>query len=839
MDTRDALERFASPLPGVVTSAARLRLDLLASFKSLDGEGALPPDLLDAVCQQAQRSRDRISNRNAQNDVEEQGLSVFPDLVAPRLNPQELARWRAAIDPPASLVPNAGRASSSGTTNWREAARSRQEKHDQLLERATSILSRHGKIASLDEVRWGRVNWTSTPEFATTILRGARFAARVGTDGSPRPGPPLSEADVLRRFHDLIELASTNWTYWGSTALKQACVELEKKDDAAASEASRLSAFPRPFQLADCPDCSPSDQWLKESEKRTPRSTAFQGSYAHATAPTKQAAIKPVAKANSKFARAEPTDAAALEKSAVPAPQQSIGSSAAGFDGDEGGVQRKQRLEDDDSTVLAKPSPRAAGEPSVGTASADADLTATTQTVSPAPAWKDKGKWRADQSQGTSSSAAAVWRSLPSKFIPPEFDIDVSDRLATSDPARAGSGWTPRLSLPSARFSIADLALPTRDPEIEETRDARRRKTGLRSLGEERQILAELPVETHAELFLAAHEHCAGVAYSLTNIIRVLLADHLCLIEAFQRHQELSDESENTSSQHKPEHEYPNEASDSEQAPVALARVPLAPLDQNALAPVRKRSFSLATDAVSREAASIFPTAPKRQRSSTSLGHSPSAADIAPDHDAALVPVTGRCSNNHSPASGTASPQKPSRAVRPPSPPSLFFDWGSTAPADISLCVTLLAQLILQTSIVSTCSDIEDQALDEGVAAAAIANGSVELDSIIHEYLDDDASHEAVGMERSGTLDAVDKPLVPVLIEMIRRGLHTFREMVQVDRTLTSDPDLFQDTISGRYWMNRERIMRQIYPKGYEYDTSWILDAEAGLITHEHADAQN
>lgn len=66
------------------------------------------------------------------------------------------------------------------------------------------------------------------------------------------------------------------------------------------------------------------------------------------------------------------------------------------------------------------------------------------------------------------------------------------------------------------------------------------------------------------------------------------------------------------------------------------------------------------------------------------------------------------------------------------------------------------------------CSDIEDRALEEGVAAAMIAQGSAKLDSTICEYLDDEGSHEAVGMEGGGVLDAIDKPLVPVLIEMIR-----------------------------------------------------------------------
>lgn len=72
----------------MVATTAQLRLELLASFKSLDSEGALAPDLLDAICQQAQRSWERINKRSAQNDVEEQALSVFDELVAPRLDSQ-------------------------------------------------------------------------------------------------------------------------------------------------------------------------------------------------------------------------------------------------------------------------------------------------------------------------------------------------------------------------------------------------------------------------------------------------------------------------------------------------------------------------------------------------------------------------------------------------------------------------------------------------------------------------------------------------------------------------------------------------------------------------------
>jgi hypothetical protein len=148
LDDRDALERFASPSPGVVATTAQLRLELLASFKSLDSEGALAPDLLDAICQQAQRSWERINKRSAQNDVEEQALSVFDELVAPRLDSQQLACWREAIDPPPAPVSNSGSASTPGTTNWREAAHARQAEHDQLIDRARSILVRHWTLSA-------------------------------------------------------------------------------------------------------------------------------------------------------------------------------------------------------------------------------------------------------------------------------------------------------------------------------------------------------------------------------------------------------------------------------------------------------------------------------------------------------------------------------------------------------------------------------------------------------------------------------------------------------------------------------------------------------------------
>ncbi|KAG0660432.1 hypothetical protein C6P46_004614 [Rhodotorula mucilaginosa] len=383
LDDRDALERFASPSPGVVATTAQLRLELLASFKSLDSEGALAPDLLDAICQQAQRSWERINKRSAQNDVEEQALSVFDELVAPRLDSQQLACWREAIDPPPAPVSNSGSA--------------------------------------------------STP--------------------------------------------------------------------------------------------------------------------------------------------------------------------------------------------------------------------------------------------------------------------------------------------------------------------------------------AELPVETHAELLLAVHEHCAGVAYSLTNAFQVLLVDHLCVVKALRRLQEPSDNGEDASIQHESRRDHLSKAAVSADARIPTAHVPFAPLNPNALAPMRKRSLSSGTDAVSAHAEPTMATAPKRQRLIT---ESPASAQEQ---------------------SGIDLPDLPARP---------FVKPGSTTPADTSL-------------------DIEDRALEEGVAAAMIAQGSAKLDSTICEYLDDEGSHEAVGMEGGGVLDAIDKPLVPVLIEMIR----------------------------GRYWMNRERMMQQIYPKGYEYDITWILDAQAGRTVHSNPRARS
>jgi hypothetical protein len=54
-----------------------MSLELLASFKSLDSEGALAPDLLDAICQQAQRSWERINISRASRSSRFDGFFGF------------------------------------------------------------------------------------------------------------------------------------------------------------------------------------------------------------------------------------------------------------------------------------------------------------------------------------------------------------------------------------------------------------------------------------------------------------------------------------------------------------------------------------------------------------------------------------------------------------------------------------------------------------------------------------------------------------------------------------------------------------------------------------------
>ncbi|GAA5965352.1 hypothetical protein JCM8115_002000 [Rhodotorula mucilaginosa] len=297
-------------------------------------------------------------------------------------------------------------------------------------------------------------------------------------------------------------------------------------------------------------------------------------------------------------------------------------------------------------------------------------------------------------------------------------------RLGTSAYAEAG----PYIVARSRKFR-EDLIVAYSDPQT--------RAVSMRSTWIPQQ---KLPVETHAELLLAVHEHCAGVAYSLTNAFQVLLVDHLCVVKALRRLQEPSDNGEDASIQHELRRDHLSKAAVSADARIPTAHVPFAPLNPNALAPVRKRSLSSGTDAVSAHAEPTMATAPKRQRLITSLGHSPSTADVAGGADSA---------SRHSSSESPASAQEQSGIDLPDLPARPFVKPGSTTPADTSL-------------------NIEDRALEEGVAAAMIAQGSAELDSTICEYLNDEGSHEAVGMEGGGVLDAIDKPLVPVLIEMIR-----------------------------------------------------------------------
>lgn len=827
MDAPDALEKFASPPTGVRTSSAQLRLELLASHQALEGEGDLAPDVLESLIEQAKRSRDRLAKRTQENEIEEQGLAIFDELVVPRLDDQQLAQWKAAIDPPPASASTARDSSTSVPADWRQAARTRQEKSEKEVARALAILSRHGKIESPDQIRWGQVRWRNSIEFSTTLLRAARLAARVGTDGSRRPGPELQESDVVDRFHDLIERASTGRTFWGSRALKAACVEFEKEDNDVVDKVGRSSCLlSLSLVLGSADTCwyTRWRQWLDENMSRTARSAAFEGTYAGLAGPAKQPARKSVpASVGAASEDAAPQNA---EGSARMQNHQKAKQAAEEQTRDDAG--EHERGSDDGQLESGQ-----AGEPSRG----DADVgdgaaapSASAQAGAAGPTWMDKGKWRALPS--TCGSTAAGTRP-PAAFVQPQFAIDVSERLANTSPDEPINIWPPQLAVPSARFSVSDLPVLAPGSDADADRDARRQKVGLRSLAEERRALADRPLDSHAEMLLSAHEHCAGIAWSLTNIIAALLFTNARLHDALSRLEEDTKSSAKESAAAAADDtSYASQESNPAPKLFASNRGPLAPLAQNTLSS-RKRSLSGEVEGDQAPRANPEPTGssvPKRPRSATALRATASSTSSQPDSATRATPAPKERPLSASPGEPRRSGGGDSPSSQPPDEPTLFFAHNASHDPDFGLCITLLAHLIQQTSLVSTCEEIEERALDEGVAAAVIAKGSAEIDEIVHEYLDDDGSHEPVGMEGSGALGAVDKPLVPVLIDAIRRHLLRFREKIETDRSTTCELELLEDTVSGRYWTGRERLMRQIYPSGYEYGVTWTLDSRVSLF---------
>ncbi len=560
-------------------------------------------------------------------------------------------------------------------------------------------------------------------------------------------------------------------------------------------------------------------QWLNDNMSRTARSAAFEGTYAGLAGPAKQPARKSV-----------PASIGAASEEALP--QNAEG--PARMQKHEKAKQAAEEQTGDDagehecgSDVSQRESSQA-GQSLRGDAAAGdgaASPSASSQADPAGPTWIDKGKWCALPSTGGST---ATGPRPPTAFLQPQFAIDVSERLAKVSPDEPINIWSPQLAVPSARFSVSDLPVVAPEPDADADRDARRRKVGLRSLAEERRALADRPMDSHAEMLLSAHEHCAGVAYSLTNIITALLFTNARLYDALSRLEEDTKSGVNDVS-------YASQESNPAPKPLPSDRGPLAPLAQNTLSS-RKRSLSGEIEGGHHQQANTEPASftPKRPRSATDLR----AAVSSPSSQSASVtqstpvpkglPLSASSNEPHRSqiSRGGGDPPSP----QPPAEPTLFFAHNASHDPDIGLCVTLLAQVIQQTTLVSACEDIEERALYEGIAAAVIANGSAEINEIIHYYLDDDSTHEPVGMEGSGALDAVDKPLVPVLIQAIRLRLLRFREKIKTDRSTACDPELHQDTVSGRYWTNRERLMRQIYPNGYEYDTAWTLDSQVSLF---------